>query len=51
MYQSTLSSSSNNPVFTYKVVIIGDKAVGKTSIVKRYTEKSFSVITESTIGA
>lgn len=38
-------------MLTYKVVIIGDKAVGKTSVVKRYIEKSFSIITESTIGA
>lgn len=33
------------------MVIIGDKSVGKTSIVKRYIDKSFSMMTESTIGA
>ena len=31
--------------------MIGDKSVGKTSIVKRYTENTFSNMTESTIGA
>jgi small GTP-binding protein len=31
--------------------MIGDKSVGKTSIVKRYTENTFSTGTESTIGA
>ena len=50
MNQSTLSTQSYANL-TYKVVIIGDKAVGKTSIVKRYIEKAFSVVTESTIGA
>jgi len=31
--------------------MIGDKSVGKTSIVKRYIENTFSIGTESTIGA
>ena len=35
----------------YKVVMIGDKSVGKTSIVKRFTDNSFTISTESTIGA
>lgn len=30
--------------------MIGDKSVGKTSIVQRYTDKKFSHQTESTIG-
>jgi GTPase SAR1 family protein len=36
---------------TYKVVMIGDKSVGKTSIVTRYTENRFTFMSESTIGA
>ena len=42
---------SQSQLSTFKVVIIGDKSVGKTSIVKRYVEKSFSLVTEGTIGA
>lgn len=42
---------SQSQLSTFKVVIIGDKSVGKTSIVKRYVEKSFSMVTEGTIGA
>ncbi len=45
----SIVSSKNQSVF--KVVFIGDKAVGKTSIVKRYCDKQFSQVTESTIGA
>ena len=38
-------------MLTFKVVIIGDKSVGKTCIVKRYIERSFSSLNEATIGA
>ena len=32
-------------------MLIGEKAVGKTSIVRRFIENSFTTMTESTIGA
>jgi len=35
----------------FKVVLVGDKAVGKTSIVKRYVEDTFEPGVDSTIGA
>ena len=37
-------------LLTLKIVVIGDKSVGKTSLVRRYTENHFSFMTESTIG-
>lgn len=39
---------SKQPVF--KVVLIGDKSVGKTSLVRRLIDNHFSLMTESTIG-
>ena len=51
MNSSTLSATGTIQVQTFKVVIIGDKSVGKTSIVRRFVEKSFSHVTEGTIGA
>ena len=45
------STPNNNQIMTFKVVILGDRSVGKTSIVKRYTDNEFSVSQESTIGA
>ena len=38
MSQGTTSTDGGNSQ-TFKVVMIGDKSVGKTCIVKRYTEK------------
>ncbi|KAK8803675.1 hypothetical protein WA158_001369 [Blastocystis sp. Blastoise] len=35
----------------YKIVLIGDKAVGKTSIVMRYTQDKWSTVHNVTIGA
>ena len=36
---------------SFKVVLVGDKHVGKTSIVQRYIHNSFDMKTEGTIGA
>jgi len=36
---------------TFKVVLLGDTAVGKSSLVKRYVEDCFDIMQESTIGA
>jgi len=38
-------------ILVFKVVVIGDKNVGKTSLVNRYTEDKFSDQVDSTIGA
>lgn len=37
-------------MFTYKVVLLGDEGVGKTSIAKRIKENKFSLSVEATIG-
>ena len=38
-------------MLTFKVVIIGEKGVGKTSLVQRYTDDKFSENVDTTIGA
>jgi GTPase SAR1 family protein len=47
----TSKSPASQNIMTFKVVLIGDKSVGKTSIVKRYTDNIFQDSMESTIGA
>ena len=35
---------------TYKIVLVGEYATGKTSIIRRFTQDQFSLSTQSTIG-
>ena len=44
-----MSNSTN--IHSYKVVILGDSSVGKTSIVTQFSSGSFTDFQESTIGA
>lgn len=37
--------------YQYKLVLLGDSAVGKSSLVLRFVKKTFSEYQESTIGA
>ncbi len=41
---------SSSAVATYKILIIGDSNVGKTSLLNRYTENSFQGSLISTVG-
>lgn len=42
---------SNQVDAIFKIAIIGNSSVGKTSIVKRFIDNNFSASSESTIGA
>ncbi len=41
----------NSEVFRFKIVVIGDGAVGKTSLIKKYTKGTFEKDYIKTIGA
>ena len=47
----TAQAGTEHPTYQYKLVLLGDTAVGKTSIVIRFSKGSFSEYQESTIGA
>jgi len=42
---------NNNQIFIFKIVVIGDEGVGKTSLIKKYTQGSFEKDYIKTIGA
>ncbi len=44
------SESSNGVMKKFKVVLLGDQAVGKSSIISRYVSDNFSISIESTVG-
>jgi len=48
---NTGNSSSTNKVFQFKLVLLGESAVGKSSLVLRFVKGQFLEFQESTIGA
>ncbi|XP_954147.1 Rab5 GTPase, putative [Theileria annulata] len=44
-------SKSKNPVYQFKLVILGDASVGKSCLVGRFVKNTFMEFQESTIGA
>jgi len=46
-----MSLPTNNKSFQFKLVLLGDSAVGKSSLVLRFVKKQFYEYQESTIGA
>jgi small GTP-binding protein len=50
MAQPTIRSSIDDSDFTMKVIVVGDAAVGKTSIAGRYVTGSFKSSYKATIG-
>jgi len=47
---SVVASSSPNPLAKYKLVILGDQSVGKTSIITRFMYDTFDNTYQATIG-
>ncbi len=47
----TTEEANHDREFVYKVVILGDAAVGKTSLINRFVEGSFSEDYRATLGA
>ena len=45
-----ISTASDNYDHLFKIIIIGDSGVGKSSILNRYTRNEFGLETKSTIG-
>jgi GTPase SAR1 family protein len=44
------SKASNEKTYQYKLVLLGESAVGKSSLVLRFVKNVFSTSQESTIG-
>ncbi len=40
----------NHPDYIFKILILGDSGVGKSSMIKMYTEETFDLLYNSTIG-
>ncbi|UKJ88060.2 Rab5 GTPase [Theileria orientalis] len=49
--QVSTVSDSKNPIYQFKLVILGDTFVGKSCLVGRFVKNSFMEFQESTIGA
>merc|ERR1712093_950078 len=50
-FRSTMNSSGGSKVVQFKLVLLGDSAVGKSSLVLRFVRGQFFEYQESTIGA
>ena len=48
--QKTSTTSLNDKAYQYKLVLLGESAVGKSSLVLRFVKNVFSANQESTIG-
>lgn len=48
--QSAAAMQSNQKEHLYKILVIGDLGVGKTSIIKRYVHQTYSTDYRATIG-
>ncbi|BAM39125.1 Rab5 GTPase [Theileria orientalis strain Shintoku] len=48
--QVSTASDSKNPIYQFKLVILGDTFVGKSCLVGRFVKNSFMEFQESTIG-
>ena len=44
------SQTSSNKIYRYKIILLGDPGVGKTSLIRRYVHNSFDTNYSSTIG-
>jgi Ras-related protein Rab-7L1 len=48
--ESLFSESSVTPQKLYKIIVIGDPTVGKTSFIQRYVQNSFKSNYKGTVG-
>ncbi len=48
--QKASTASLNDKTYQYKLVLLGESAVGKSSLVLRFVKNVFSANQESTIG-